>query len=370
MRMNKEVIMVRLSDIIPNRFQPRLTFDEEALNELANSIKEHGIIQPLILRDLGSKYEIIAGERRYKASTIAGLTEVPAIVGSMDDQTSAELALIENIQRKDLSAIEEAKSYKKILDMGNFTQDELAKRMGKSQSTIANKMRLLALTNEVQVALMNNLISERHARCLLQIKDEDKQKEVLNKIITERMNVRDTDEYIKNMLGISNEMPKEVVQPAPVPSQVTPEEPVVPAVNTPNEPKVLDIPVPPQVEKKDDNPNVYAQNKNDFIDINKLNEVKAPVTSALEGLNIVENKSDIFDGNTVMVEDKKEENMIEVPNAKVPEQTPNSINKVKLATAIKLAKDTVDSITAAGYNVTMEEVDGLTDYQIIIKVEK
>ena len=184
MKMNKEVVMVRLSDIIPNRFQPRLTFDEEALNELANSIKEHGIIQPLILRDLGSKYEIIAGERRYKAATLAGLTEVPAIVGTMDDQTSAELALIENIQRKDLSAIEEAKSYKKILDMGNFTQEELAKRMGKGQSTIANKMRLLALTNEVQVALMNNLISERHARCLLQIKDEDKQKEVLNKIDT------------------------------------------------------------------------------------------------------------------------------------------------------------------------------------------
>lgn len=250
MRMNKEVVMVRLSDIIPNRFQPRLTFDEEALNELANSIKEHGIIQPLILRDLGSKYEIIAGERRYKAATLAGLTEVPAIVGSMDDQTSAELALIENIQRKDLSAIEEAKSYKKILDMGNFTQDELAKRMGKSQSTIANKMRLLALTNEVQVALMNNLISERHARCLLQIKDEDKQKEVLNKIITERMNVRDTDEYIKNMLGISNEMPKEAVTPVVPPVQVTPEEPVVPASTIANEPKTLDIPVPPQVEKK------------------------------------------------------------------------------------------------------------------------
>lgn len=374
MRMNKEVVMVRLSDIIPNRFQPRLTFDEEALNELANSIKEHGIIQPLILRDLGSKYEIIAGERRYKAATLAGLTEVPAIVGSMDDQTSAELALIENIQRKDLSAIEEAKSYKKILDMGNFTQDELAKRMGKSQSTIANKMRLLALTNEVQVALMNNLISERHARCLLQIKDEDKQKEVLNKIITERMNVRDTDEYIKNMLGISNEMPKEavtpVVPPVQVTPQVTPEEPVVPAVNISNEPKALDIPVPPQVEKIEDNPNVYAQNKNDFIDINKLNEVKAPVTSALEGLNIVENKSDIFDGNTVMIEDKKEKNMNEVPNAKDAEQAPNSINKVKLATAIKIAKDALDSITAAGYNVTMEEVDGLTDYQIIIKVEK
>ena len=181
MHMNKEVVMVRLTDIIPNRFQPRLTFDEEALNELANSIKEHGIIQPLILRDLGSKYEIIAGERRYKAATIAGLTEVPAIIGSMDDQTSAEVALIENIQRKDLSAIEEAKSYQKVLELGNLTQETLAKRMGKGQSTIANKMRLLTLTNEVQVALMNNLISERHARCLLQIKDEDKQKEVFER---------------------------------------------------------------------------------------------------------------------------------------------------------------------------------------------
>ena len=239
-----------------------------------------------------------------------------------------------------------------------------------SPINIVFEITIKALTNEVQVALMNNLISERHARCLLQIKDEDKQKEVLNKIITERMNVRDTDEYIKNMLGISNETPKEAVTPVVPPVQVTPEEPVVPASTIANEPKTLDIPVPPQVEKIEDNPNVYAQNKNDFIDINKLNEVKAPVTSALEGLNIVENKSDIFDGNTVMVEDKKEKNMIEVPNAKDAEQAPNSINKVKLATAIKIAKDALDSITAAGYNVTMEEVDGLTDYQIIIKVEK
>ena len=262
MKMNKEVVMVKLSDIIPNRFQPRLTFDEEALNELASSIKEHGIIQPLILRDLGSKYEIIAGERRYKASTIAGLTEVPAIVGTMDDQTSAELALIENIQRKDLSAIEEAKSYKKILDMGNFTQEELAKRMGKSQSTIANKMRLLSLTNEVQVALMNNLISERHARCLLQIKDEDLQKQVLNKIISERINVRDTDEYIKNLLGITKETPP---------------------ISNSNEHNIdLTIPIDktqnplyeanePSTHEEQKNPNVYTQTKNiDFININSL----------------------------------------------------------------------------------------------------
>lgn len=145
MEVGKEVIKVRLSSIIPNRFQPRLAFNEDELNELASSIKMYGILQPLILRPIGDKYEIIAGERRYKAATIAGLTEVPAILVNLDDQTSAELAIIENIQRKDLTAIEEAKSYKKLLDLGNLTQDQLAAKMGKKQSTIANKLRLLNL---------------------------------------------------------------------------------------------------------------------------------------------------------------------------------------------------------------------------------
>lgn len=347
MKMNKEVVMVRLSDIIPNRFQPRLTFDEEALNELSNSIKEHGIIQPLILRDLGSKYEIIAGERRYKASTLAGLTEVPAIVGSMDDQTSAELALIENIQRKDLSAIEEAKSYKKILEMGGFTQEQLAKRMGKSQSTIANKMRLLSLTNEVQLALMNNLISERHARCLLQIKDEEKQKEVLNKITTERMNVRDTDDYIKNMLGITKiEPPKDESIPVTLNNEVAPE-------NIPNmfsedsittiNPPIVEVPKEPEIvseEKKENiNPNVYREeNNNDFIDINALTEEPQ----------------------------MKNEEIVTEPIKK--EIDP--MEKLKYATPIKMVKDTLENIKSAGYNAVIEEVDNSNEYQIIIKIEK
>ena len=397
MKMNKEVVMVRVSDIIPNRFQPRLTFDEEALNELANSIKEHGIIQPLILRDLGSKYEIIAGERRYKASQLAGLTEVPAIVGSMDDQTSAELALIENIQRKDLTAIEEAKSYKIILDMGRFTQDELAKRMGKSQSTIANKMRLLSLTNEVQVALMNNLISERHARCLLQIRDEEKQKEVLNKIITERMNVRDTDDYIKNMLGISKpDLPgleKEVVPSiyeAPkielfdirkpemessmkeikVPKVEIPEIPDSAPVELPK----MDVVVPETPrEIKGDNPNVYSESTaNDFVNISSLNNeetLSSPVKNALNGLNLVSTESELFNGNDILVEEKDVQVMpsIEEP---VNNNQNNDLFKIKLATAIRLAKDSVEEIKKAGYNVVLEELDGTSDYQIIIKVEK
>ncbi len=360
MKMNKEVVMVKLTDIIPNRFQPRLTFDEEALNELANSIREHGIIQPLILRDLGSKYEIIAGERRYKAATLAGLTEVPAIIGAMDDQTSAELALIENIQRKDLSAIEEAKSYKKILDMGNFTQEELAKRMGKAQSTIANKMRLLSLTNEVQVALMNNLISERHARCLLQIKDEDKQKEVLNKIISERMNVRDTDTYIKNLLGISNDIPKESEQesisPKPIPYDL-------PQENHPVSPVNQEISIKEENKPIEENPNVYKDTNNiDFVNISSLNE-EDNIKSGLNNLNIVDTSQEVFNDNKPKIEESTPSNTLEEPKE-------DNMSKVKLSTAIRLAKDTVEDIKTAGYKVTMEEIDNKENYEIIIRVEK
>ena len=369
MKMNKEIVMVRLSDIIPNRFQPRLAFDEEALNELAESIREHGIIQPLILRDLGNKYEIIAGERRYKAAELAGVLEVPAVIGRMDDQTSAELALIENIQRKDLSAIEEAKSYKKILDMGGFTQDELAKRMGKGQSTIANKMRLLTLTNEVQVALMNNLISERHARCLLQIKDEEKQKEVLNKIITERMNVRDTDNYIKSMLGIVQD-DKKVVEEPKVEIPVVEENPVV--IEQKEETKEIEL---PKVEEPQVNPNVYKQTSSmDFIDLNTL-------TPAEESLSEISNNNEAQeisskekqDVNTEIVEEKKEDDIMPNINPIVKEPKTNSsdnMSRMRMATAIRIAKDALEDIKTAGYQASFEENENENGYQIIINVEK
>lgn len=379
MRMNKEIVMVRLSDIIPNRFQPRLTFDEEALNDLAASIKEHGIIQPLILRDLGNKYEIIAGERRYKASQLAGVSEVPAIIGEMDDQTSAELALIENIQRKDLSAIEEAKSYKKILDMGGFTQEELAKRMGKGQSTIANKMRLLSLTNEVQAALMNNLISERHARCLLQVKEENKQKEVLNKIITNRMNVRDTDNYIKNMLGMNQDEP--LFNSSTSNSLENTEEKKNVTVELSNNKEELpkeEIKISEPTNNEKESPNVYTQTDNiDFIDINNLtpeNKKEEPQNidveipkEEIEIPKLPEINSIIEEKENSRVEKMNENNII---NETQNNKKIDNISRMKMATAIRLAKDTLDDIKTAGYNATLEEVDDGSNYQIIINIQK
>ena len=193
-----EVVQLYLDDIIPNRFQPREVFDEKALKELAVSIKEHGVIQPIIVRNVNGKYEIIAGERRYKASALAGMTKIPAIIRNLDDKESSKVALLENLQRKNLNPIEEARTYQKILEIDEMTQDELAKTMGKSQSSVANKIRLLSLPDEVQNALLKEQISERHARSLLNIDDPKKQKDMLKKVIDTKMSVRQLEEEIKS----------------------------------------------------------------------------------------------------------------------------------------------------------------------------
>ena len=193
------VIDLDLNDVLPNRFQPRIKFSEDSIIELSESIKEHGVIQPIVVRPIGDKYEIIAGERRYKASVLAGKEKIPAIITDLNDKDSAEVALIENVQRRDLSAIEEAISYKKILDMGYLTQEQLAVKLGKSQSTVANKIRLLNLCDEVQEALMEDKISERHARSMLKLPTAEMQRKMLEKVINERLTVRKTDEEIDKM---------------------------------------------------------------------------------------------------------------------------------------------------------------------------
>ena len=210
MKVNLEqnILQVPIDEIIPNRFQPRLNFDDRGLEELASSIKQHGIIQPLVLRRVNDKYEIIAGERRYKAATMAGLSKVPAVIADVDDNKSAEVAIVENVQRRDLSAIEEARSYKNLLDKGYLTQAELAKKMGLSQSAIANKLRLLNLDEEVQQALIENKISERHARSLLVLPTHEEQRKWLKRIINERMTVRELDNELKKQNESSTEPSK------------------------------------------------------------------------------------------------------------------------------------------------------------------
>lgn len=199
MHSGQEVVYLHLDDIIPNRFQPREVFDERALKELAASIKEHGVIQPIIVRQVNNKYEIIAGERRYKASALAGMTKIPAIINNLDDKETAKVALLENLQRKNLNPIEEARTYQKILELDQMTQETLAKTMGKSQSAVANKLRLLALPDEIQRALLKENISERHARTLLNLKNPEQQKKMLKRIIAEKMSVRTLEEEIRKI---------------------------------------------------------------------------------------------------------------------------------------------------------------------------
>ena len=213
---NRKVVEIPLDDILPNRFQPRIKFNEDSIIELSESIKEHGVIQPIVVRPVGDKFEIIAGERRYKASCMAGLEKIPALITDLNDKDSAEVALIENVQRKDLTPIEEAISYKKILDMGYLTQEKLAEKLGKKQSTVANKLRLLNLDEEVQEAILEDKISERHARSILKLTNPEDQRKILNKIIQERLTVRKTDEEINKMLNgnyedVSKILPKEPI---------------------------------------------------------------------------------------------------------------------------------------------------------------
>ncbi len=202
---NKEILQLNLDDIIPNRFQPREVFDEQELKELALSIKEHGVIQPIIVRSVNGKYEIIAGERRYKASALAGKTTIPAIINNLDDKEASKVALLENLQRKNLNPIEEARTFQKILELDEMTQEELAKTMGKSQSAVANKLRLLQLPDPIQDAILKKQIPEHHARLLLKVEDPKKQKELFKQIVTEKLSVKEVDRRIKEMYPDSKE---------------------------------------------------------------------------------------------------------------------------------------------------------------------
>jgi len=192
-----EIMNLTISSIIPNRQQPRSIFSDEKISELAESIREHGVIQPIVVREIENGYELIAGERRFRASKSLNLPTIPAIIRNYDDITSASVAIIENIQREDLTSIEEALAYKQLMTLHGTTQSELATQIGKSQSTVANKVRLLNLSETVQKAILERKISERHARTLLSVKEENLQIKFLNMMIEKNLNVAQTEKLIE-----------------------------------------------------------------------------------------------------------------------------------------------------------------------------
>lgn len=198
---------VLLSAIEVNPFQPRKTFNDHSLDELSQSIKEYGVIQPVLVRKVEDRYELVAGERRLRAAKLAGLETIPAIVKDLNEKETAEIAMIENLQREDLNFMEEAEGYQLLLSTFGLTQEELARRVGKSQSTVANKLRLLKLSPAVRQEISQEIITERHARALLKLPDEQHQLEVMKAIKEKEMTVRQTEEYIDQTLSnISREI--------------------------------------------------------------------------------------------------------------------------------------------------------------------
>ena len=407
MEENKEkekIYYIPIEDIIPNRFQPRLAFDEKELNELANSIIKYGVTQPIVLRNIGDKYEIIAGERRYKASCLAGLKKVPAIINNTDDNTSAEIALLENLQRKNLSVIEEAQSYKKLMDRG-FTQEEIASKLGVSQSSIANKMRLLNLPKDVQNALLYNKISERHARSLLSLPDADMQRNLLNKIISEKLTVKQTEEEISAILNRNKEqepLPEDIQRFLKIEPKTESKEALL---GDKQVEEYLDIKVPevvkiepeakatmteytdnteiinPFQQTNGSNVNVmptsfdkeaysYAiDNSKDLSPVVEESSVPNTSTSVVNPTNNIQNNSvnnvSVNTPNTIQYEEEPEE-VEKIDKDSLLEEDgsvnlPNVINKVR---------DFINSLDEVSDLITTSELDLTDTYQIIIEIDK
>lgn len=396
MEENKEkekIYYIPIEDIIPNRFQPRLAFDERELNELANSIIKYGVIQPIVLRNIGDKYEIIAGERRYKASCLAGLKKVPAIINNTDDNTSAEIALLENLQRKNLSVIEEAQSYKKLMDRG-FTQEDMASKLGVSQSSIANKMRLLNLPKEVQNALLYNRISERHARSLLSLPDADMQKNLLNKIITEKLTVKQTEEEISAILNRNKEqeeLPDDIKRFLKIEPKVESKEQML--GNKPVE-EYLDIRVPEVVKIEPEAKATMTEYVDESEIINPFQTTSTPnITETSFDKESYANAIDNSQELSSIVAETTEvlpENPV-VPTSTISETEPVSYEEtvdsseeeyfdkdslleedgsVNLPNVINKVRDFISSLDEVSSLITTTELDLTDSYQIIIEIDK
>ena len=225
---HEQIEQVNIEFIRPNKYQPRSIFSEDKIEELARTIHTHGVIQPIVIRQTGeNQYEIIAGERRYRAIKSLGWSEVPAIIRNLDDKETASIALIENLQREELTAIEEAFAYEKLLQLHSLTQEALAQRLGKGQSTVANKLRLLKLPEEIKNAIMTKELSERHARALIPLKDTELQLLMYKEVVEHQLNVKQLEKRIQDILH-----PEEKQQKKPAPKRKSVSRDVRIAVNT------------------------------------------------------------------------------------------------------------------------------------------
>ena len=417
MNLEKEVFELNINDIMPNRFQPREIFDEQALNELALSIKEHGVIQPIIVRKIGDKYEIIAGERRYRASQLAGKTTIPALVRDIDDKETAKIALLENLQRSDLTPIEEAKTYQTILKLDNITQEELAANLGKSQSTVANKLRLLNLAEEVQTALLNKQISERHARSLLNVSNLEDQKKLLNQVIMNRLTVRQLDDEImaltgkkpqeeqpiqhqdKNILEENiNKMENDIVANAlqnkeQLSANINTNQQEQQTISIPNEMKETNTETKTeQVTQKSNifdmlrqestpdtsiaQPSIPTLNINTDVQNQPLNINEQPIKTE-QSINIPtitetqpQEIKPLQEQTSVGVNaNQPEPQIVTIPNESKEEQP--SYNQVyDLRFAINNVRQAVQNTEKFGFNIDVQEFDLDNVYQIIIKIDK
>ena len=408
--LEQTILQIPIDEIIPNRFQPRLNFDDRGLEELASSIKQHGIIQPLVLRRVEDKYEIIAGERRFKAAQLAGLSKVPAVIANIDDNKSAEVAIVENVQRRDLSPIEEARSYKNLLDKGYLTQAELAKKMGLSQSAIANKLRLLNLDEEVQQALIESRISERHARSLLVLPTHEEQRKWLKRIINERMTVRQLDNELKKI----SEPPKEEEDDTDVPlvksidiDAIRKEATEIPSVNEESDiaRKLREIErekmfnpdiIPVEQARNDSKGNFFNFLENEKVNMNmeepilktpainielpkpnreagKIEEQpkeEEPTSSPTLNMNFgtpIPPQNHIEESNSDEVFDPV--NLIDTLDPAYEEKQEEKLG-IDLKTAINTVRDMKDSLQDKGFNISLEETDLNDIYQFIIKIKK
>lgn len=410
MNLEKEVFELDLADILPNRFQPREKFDDKELQELSVSIKEHGVIQPIVVRKIGDKYEIVAGERRFRASQLAGKTTIPAIIRNIDDKESAKVALLENLQRKNLTSIEEARTYQTILKLDNLTQDELATTLGKSQSAIANKLRLLNLIPEVQDALLHEKISERHARSLLNVNDPAKQKEMLDKVILQRMTVKQLDDEIALMNGTVNtnvypedediNVQSKVVESAISPVEEVKEQQVIEenlqpkpinkhifdnlrkeeSVETKEEKQVPNMELPKD-PYKDILENTYVPSSKEIVEAPKMEDINVPKYSGpkydFASYNVPETKYTAYNKIESMLGNNNQANNVpEVVNVAdqviqpIVEDNPVNNDIYDMRFAINNFRQAIQNTEKFGFKIEKEEFDFDNVYQIVIKIDK